>query len=64
MLIDGMIVYNSLPLLDESLLYGTVATHKCDSVHLLVGSPNRTCTGDDMSTEGYFDGDEPFCQGV
>ena len=64
MLIDGMIVYNPQPLLDESLSYGTVATHNCDSVHLLVGSFSRTCTGDDTSTEGYFDGNEPFCQGV
>ena len=59
-----MIVYDPLPLPDGSLSDGTVASHNCDSGHILVGSSTRTCTGDGNSVTGYFGEEEPFCQGL
>ena len=63
-LLNGMIVYDPPILPSGSLVYGTVATHTCDSGHYLVGTSMRTCTGDDNSAVGYFNEEEPFCQGV
>ena len=63
-LLNGMIVYDPPILPSGSLVYGTVATHTCDSGHYLVGRSMRTCTGDDNSAVDYFDEEEPFCQGV
>ena len=63
-LLNGRIVYDPQPLPDGSLSNGTVATHNCDSGHMLVGSSTRTCTGDGSSIMGYFDEEEPFCRGL
>ena len=62
---DGVITYDQLAVMGVNYPYGTVATHSCHSGHMLVGvSPNRTCTGDSTSPTGYFDGEQPYCQGA
>ena len=50
-------------MLDETYSYGTEAEYECLPGHLLVGFPIRICTGDGSSITGYFDGEEPYCQG-
>ncbi len=59
---DGEIHYDSSPI--ETVQFGSVAVHICDSGHMLVGNETRKCTGDGSSIQGYFDGVEPVCEGI
>lgn len=61
---EGILSSDQQALLDETFPYGTMVTYTCHSGYLLVGSSTRTCTGDGSSSLGYFNGEQPQCQGA
>ncbi len=44
--------------------FNTMTTYSCNAGFSLVGSSNRTCTGDGSSTSGAFSGLVPTCRGT
>ena len=61
---NGQISYSTAP--DElgAFPFGAVATYSCAEGHTLEGEATRVCSGDGSSSEGYFSGTEPTCQGL
>ena len=59
---NGSVTYSSSTS-DENgnYAFNAMANHSCDTGFVLVGNNTRTCTGDDSSTTGVFDG-EAFCK--
>lgn len=63
MITNGMVNYEGgiTPDSNDRVPFNTVATYMCNGGFSLVGESSRTCTADDSSNIGAFDGDEPSC---
>ena len=60
---NGMIAYSRDT--TERYDYGTTATYQCDSGYELTeGDTVRTCTGDDSSPVGQWNGTASKCAGI
>ncbi len=55
-------VFNGVVYENGNLEIGAEAVYSCNTGLSLVGSNNRTCTGDGSSTTGTFDGVAPTCE--
>ncbi len=61
-LVNGSVTYSDVPNQNRSYAFNVVATYSCDTRFSLVGSGIRTCTGDNSSTTGAFNGSSPTCE--
>ncbi len=55
-------VFNGVVRSNGTLEFGIEAVYSCNTGFSLVGSNNRTCTGDGSSTTGAFDRVAPTCE--
>ncbi len=61
---DGLVSYDGATV-DGSgnYAFNVLATYRCNTGFVLVGSNTRTCTGDGSSITGDFNGLAPTCEG-
>ncbi|XP_064407631.1 uncharacterized protein LOC135352375 isoform X3 [Halichondria panicea] len=60
---NGSVTYSSTSDENGNFAFNAMANNSCDTGFFLVGNNTRTCTGDDSSATGVFDG-EAFCKSI
>lgn len=63
--LNGATIYNMDADAEGNYPFGTVANFICTPGHRLNDEAlSRRCIGDGSTVQGYFDGEEPLCEGT